>query len=155
MDGIQVLVHKDTRLVVPTPLQAKIVQWYHHYLLHPGHTRLEETIAATLYWPSLRSDVRRYVKGCDRCQKGKKRKRQKYGHLPPKTAETIPWHAVCVDLIGPYTIKGKDVVVMDRREAKGPSSRDSGHVTARSNARVTPSRDGSFRLGSAQPWQPG
>ena len=30
---------------------------------------------------------------------------KKYGHLPPKIAETTPWKRVNVDLIGPYTIK--------------------------------------------------
>jgi hypothetical protein len=33
---------------------------------------------------------------------------QKYGHLPPKRVITIPWKALCVDLIFPYTPKGKD-----------------------------------------------
>ena len=33
--------------------------------------------------------------------------RKKYGHLPPKKAETTPWKRVNVDLIGPYTIKSK------------------------------------------------
>ena len=28
-------------------------------------------------------------------------------------AVTIPWHTVCVDLIGPYTIKGKDGTILD------------------------------------------
>ncbi len=29
-------------------------------------------------------------------------------HLPPKLVITTPWKALCVDLIGPYTLKGKD-----------------------------------------------
>jgi hypothetical protein len=37
-----------------------------------------------------------------------KRYSQKYGHLPPKLAIRAPWKALCVDLIGPYTLKGKD-----------------------------------------------
>ena len=53
IDSTEVIVYKDTRLVVPMSLQAKVVQWYHHYLIHPGHTRIEETIAATLYWRLL------------------------------------------------------------------------------------------------------
>ena len=65
-----------------------------------------------MYWRSLRSDVRRHVKTCERCQKGKKRKRQ-YGKLPAKTAVVTPWQSVCVDLIGPYTLKGKDKTVLD------------------------------------------
>jgi hypothetical protein len=31
----------------------------------------------------------------------------KYGHLPCKEAEAEPWDRLCVDLIGPYTIKHK------------------------------------------------
>ena len=33
---------KNGKLVVPKTLQHKAVAWYHHYLCHPGHTRLEE-----------------------------------------------------------------------------------------------------------------
>ncbi len=32
------------RLVIPKPLQRRATIWYHHYLQHPGHTRLEETM---------------------------------------------------------------------------------------------------------------
>jgi hypothetical protein len=38
---------------------------------------------------------------------------QKYGHLPPKLVITTPWKALCVDLIGPYTLKGKDGLSID------------------------------------------
>ncbi len=37
-----------------------------------------------------------------------KRYSQEYGHVPPKLAITTPWAALSVDLIGPYTLKGKD-----------------------------------------------
>ena len=80
--------------------------------MYPNHTRLEETIAASMYWRSLRSDVSKHVKKCHSCQLGKKRKCH-YGRLPPKEAETTPWKSVCVDLIGPYTIKAKDDTVLD------------------------------------------
>jgi hypothetical protein len=35
---------KDGRLVIPKPLQVHAVKWYHHYLQHPGHTHLKETM---------------------------------------------------------------------------------------------------------------
>jgi hypothetical protein len=38
------------RLVIPKPLQSRAVMWYHHYLQHPGHTRLEETMKSAIYW---------------------------------------------------------------------------------------------------------
>ena len=45
-------------------------------------------------------------------QKGEKCK-QKYGKLLAKTAEIVPWKCVCTNLIGPYTLKGKDGSVLD------------------------------------------
>eukprot|EP00804_Cyclotella_cryptica_P012768 CCRYP_010543-RA/>CCRYP_010543-RA protein AED:0.56 eAED:0.37 QI:0/0/0/1/0/0/2/0/90 len=59
-------------------LQHHAVSWYHHYLQHPGHIRLKETL--------LRK-------------------------LPTKPSQTLD--VLCVDLIGPDTIKGKDGTVID------------------------------------------
>ncbi len=43
-----------------------------------------------------------------------KRHSQKYRHvLPPKLVITAPWEALCVDLIGPYTLNGKDSSSID------------------------------------------
>ncbi len=60
-----------------------------------------------MYWKDMRTTIRRYVKTCQSCQVNK-RHSQKYGYLPPKLVITTPWKALCVDLIGPYTLKGKD-----------------------------------------------
>jgi len=51
--------------------------------------------------------IRSILKSCKTCQINKKRS-LKYGHLPSKIVICIPCEALCVDLIGPYTIKGKD-----------------------------------------------
>ena len=37
----------------------------------------------------------------------------KYGKLPTKNVIRKPWEALCVDLIGPYTLKGRDGTNMD------------------------------------------
>jgi hypothetical protein len=43
---------------------------------------------------------------CQVCQMTKKEyTRKKYGLLPPKIAESDPWVMVCVDLVGPFTIR--------------------------------------------------
>jgi len=34
---------KEHKLVIPASLQHRAVSWYHQYLQHPGHSRLEET----------------------------------------------------------------------------------------------------------------
>ena len=54
----------------------------------------------------MRTDITRSVKGCLVCQKTKRQK-NKYVHLPAKTAEAISWDTLCVDLIGPYIIRRK------------------------------------------------
>ena len=55
-------------------------------------------------WPGLTQDVERLCSTCPVCQLTK-RERKKYGLLPPKIAESDPWVMVCVDLVGPFTIK--------------------------------------------------
>jgi hypothetical protein len=90
----------------------KAIAWYHHYLQHPGHTRLEETLKQVMYWTGMQTSVRQFVKQCKTCQVNK-RSKYSFGKLPPKLVLTIPWEALCVNLIGPYTIKGKDGTVIE------------------------------------------
>jgi hypothetical protein len=51
--------------------------------------------------------IRSLTMSCRSCQINKRRN-LKYGHLPPKTIITNPWECLCVNLIGPYTLKCKD-----------------------------------------------
>jgi hypothetical protein len=44
-------------LVLLKPLQSCAVMWYHLYLQHPGHTRLEETMKAGIYWKGMRNTL--------------------------------------------------------------------------------------------------
>eukprot|EP00804_Cyclotella_cryptica_P024252 CCRYP_012531-RA/>CCRYP_012531-RA protein AED:0.27 eAED:0.36 QI:0/0/0/1/0/0/2/0/417 len=104
--NVQVLC-KDGKLVIPQELQQRAVQWYHHYLQHPGTTRLEETLCAVMYLKGLRHSVSTFVKNCHKCQVNKRRQHT-YGKLPTKLVVSNPWEVLCVDLIGPYTLKGKD-----------------------------------------------
>jgi len=98
---------KDGKLVTPKVLQRRAVSWYHHYLHLPGHTRLKETLHAMMYWKGMRNTIRSYAKTCCTCQV-KKRHKHKYGKRPAKLVITNPWQALCVDLIEPYTLTGKD-----------------------------------------------
>eukprot|EP00804_Cyclotella_cryptica_P010824 CCRYP_008760-RA/>CCRYP_008760-RA protein AED:0.09 eAED:0.26 QI:0/0/0/1/0/0/2/0/511 len=106
------LLCKDGRMVIPKALQNRAVSWYHHYLQHPGHTRLEATLHSAMYWKGMRRTIRSNVKNCRICQVNKRHK-HKYGKLPAKLVITNPWEALCVDLIGPYTLKGKDGTEID------------------------------------------
>ncbi len=55
----------------------------------------------------MRNLIRSHTKTCKTCQVNK-RKKQKYGKIPTKQVITAPWEYLCVDLIGPYTLRGKD-----------------------------------------------
>jgi hypothetical protein len=105
-------VYKDGRLVILKPLQVHAVKWYRHYLQHPGHTCLKETMKAAKYWKGMHATNWSLTKSCRSCQINK-RQSCKYGHLPPKTVITNPWECLCVHLIDPYTLKGKDDLQID------------------------------------------
>ena len=78
---LQLVENESGGLVIPKPLQRHATMWYHHYLQHPGHTRLEETMKSAIYWKGMRITIRSITKSCKSCQVKKKRT-QKYGHLP-------------------------------------------------------------------------
>ena len=100
------IIYYNDRITVPKTLQKRILNWYHEILMHPGINRTELTIRQHFTWPKLHAEVEEVCKKCTTCQLTKKTK-QKYGHLPPKKAEAIPWDTLCIDLIGPYKIDKK------------------------------------------------
>ena len=100
------------KMLIPSSLQKRVIDWYHSYLGHPGINRTELTINQHLWWPKMRNQITKSVQLCPICQRNK-RQRKKYGYLPPKEAEAIPWDKVCVDTIGPLKIrrKGKSTLI--------------------------------------------
>jgi hypothetical protein len=102
------VVCKDGRMINPKPLQRGAVLWCH------------PTTCSTHDTPNLKRQLKLQCTGracapqsgqqqshADHAKSIRKQK-LKYGHLPSKIVITIPWRALCVDLIGPYTLKGKD-----------------------------------------------
>ncbi len=60
-----------------------------------------------MYWKGMHTTIRRFAKSCRSCQVNKGHS-LRYRHVPPKLVITSPWRVLCVDLVGPYTFKGKD-----------------------------------------------
>jgi hypothetical protein len=102
----EILICMNDKIVIPNKLQKTIVSWYHTQLCHPGETRTEQSIRQHFWFTNLREVVHEVCKKCIICQRTKL-SFKKYGHLPAKVAESEPWEILCVDLIGPYTIKRK------------------------------------------------
>ena len=111
MEDTQVLC-TGKAMVLPTALRHRAISWYHHYLQHPRASRLEETVCAAMYWAGMRTTILKYVKNCHKCQVHKQHKKQVW-QVAHETCDTNPWQALCVDLIGPYTLKGKDKTEFD------------------------------------------
>jgi hypothetical protein len=66
------VVCKDSRMIIPKPLQRHAALWFHHYLQHPGHTCLEEKMKATMYWKGMHTSIRSITKSCKTYQVNKK-----------------------------------------------------------------------------------
>ncbi len=48
---------KKGKLMIPASLRHRAFAWYHHYLQHPGHSCLEETMRSVMYWKGVRNTV--------------------------------------------------------------------------------------------------
>ena len=105
-DKTRTVICHNNKIVIPVELQRRVVEWYHLQLCHPGENQTEQTIRQHFWWKSLRDDVHDVCTKCHVCQKTKKTSKH-YGKLPEKEAESEPWQKLCVDLIGPYSIKRK------------------------------------------------
>ena len=46
---IHSLICRKDKIVIPNPLQVRLVEWYHNTLCHPGETRTELSISQHLY----------------------------------------------------------------------------------------------------------
>ena len=97
------LIFRNNKICLPSALQKKTVDWYHEILCHTRETLTEHTLHQHFDCKGLRTTVHDVCNKCPTLQRAKTTN-QKYGKLPPKQAETIPWDTLCVDLIDPYTI---------------------------------------------------
>ena len=82
VEGTEVLTY-NKKLYVPINLRKKVLQWYHHYLCHPGTTWLVQTLWQTMVWPGISGDCEKFTKTCEKFQCYKKTS-TKYGKLPGK-----------------------------------------------------------------------
>jgi hypothetical protein len=96
------LITRDDKIVIPSGMTQEVTEWYHENLLHPGEKRLELTLRQHFTFIGLGPMTKRVCKACNVCR-SLKANHKKYGKLPPKEPELIPWHTLCIDLIGPYT----------------------------------------------------
>lgn len=91
------------KLVVPLE-SRKTLLIENHDKPHAGHLGFYKTynrMRRFYFWPTLRKDVEKYVRGCETCQVFKTERRKGAGEMRAKKDLTPPWTMVATDIIGP------------------------------------------------------
>jgi len=82
-------------------LRQQIIQM--HYDLpfagHPGQWKTYELVSRNYWWPGMTTFVKKYVMGCDMCQRIKNCPQQPFGPLVPNKVPNRPWEIISTDLI--------------------------------------------------------
>jgi len=115
------LVLKEERVYVPKDEKLRVeIIWLHHDTLIAGHGRqwkMVELVTRNYWWPGVTKEVKRYVEGCDQCQRMKNRMEILAGKLRPNQIPERLWQHILVDFITKLLVsKGHDsiLVVCDR-----------------------------------------
>ena len=82
-------------------LRRRIVHIHHDLPSagHPGRMKTYELVSRNYWWPSMSIFVKKYVAGCDICQRMKNHPQQPYGPLMPNPVPHGPWEIISIDLI--------------------------------------------------------
>jgi len=66
------IVYVDGRIYIPNnqKIRERILQENHKLvnIRHPGQQRMMELIKWNYWWPGIKTDVKKYVQGCFKCQ---------------------------------------------------------------------------------------
>jgi len=97
------LVLKERRVYVPKDekLRVEIIRLHHDTPIagHEGQWKMVELVTRNYWWPGVTKEVKRYVEGCDQCQRMKNRAEMPAGKLRPNQVPERPWQYISVDFI--------------------------------------------------------
>ena len=118
VDGIM---YKEGKVYVPKDerLRAEIIRLHHDTPVggHGGQWKTVELVTRNFWWPGITKEVKRYVEGCNACQRNKNRTEQPAGKLMPNSIPEKPWTHILADFITKLPLaQGYDsiLVVVDR-----------------------------------------
>jgi len=97
------LVLKEGRVYVLKDEELRVeIIWLHHntpIVEHGGQWKTVELDTRNYWWPGVMKKVKRYVEGCDQCQRMKNRVEMPAGKLRPNEVPERPWQYILVDFI--------------------------------------------------------
>ena len=125
-------------------LRLELLRLHHDTRLagHQGRWKTLELISRNYWWPGMTIDVKKYVQGCDICQRNKPSRQPKFGLLQPNEVPAGLWETFTIDIIThlPESIdtygntRTAIVVVVDRFSKRAHFFADDDHVSAASIA---------------------
>ena len=81
VEGCFLIVTKEKgQIVAPNAIQSEILKWIHECYMHPGISRMYNSIKEMFWWKGMFKDVAEYVDSCEVCRVNKVNKK-KYGLL--------------------------------------------------------------------------
>jgi len=113
--------YKEGKVYVPKDdqLRMKIIRLHHDTLVggHGKQWKTVELVTRDFWWPGITKEVKRYVEGCDACQRNKNHTEQLAGKLMPNSILEKSWTHILADFITKLPLaQGYDLilVVVDR-----------------------------------------
>ena len=117
-DGLML---KEGKVYVPKDekLRAEVIRLHHDTPVggHGGQWKTAELVTRNFWWPGVTREVKRYVEGCDACQRNKNRTQPPAGKLMPNSIPEKAWTHISADFITKLPLaQGYDsiLVVVDR-----------------------------------------
>jgi len=100
-------------------LRVEIIRLHHDTPMggHRGQWKTAEMVTQNFWWPGVTREVKRYVEGCDACQRNKNRTEQPAGKLMPNSIPNKAWTYILANFITKLPLaQGYDsiLVVVDR-----------------------------------------
>lgn len=91
------------QLIVPEMYREDVMKLAHESLMagHMATSRTTSRILSEFYWPGVESDVKRFCRSCDICQRTVPKGRQIRAPLGKTPVIDVPFRRVAVDLVGP------------------------------------------------------
>ena len=95
--------HIITQVVVPKQYRKQVMQMAHENLLggHQGAKKTTEKILTNFFWPGINSDITRYCRSCDVCQRTLSKGRVTKVPLGKMPLIEVPFERIAVDIVGP------------------------------------------------------
>ena len=97
------VMYKKRKVYVPKDnmLRAEIIRLHHNTPVegYRGQWKMVELVTRNFWWLGVTKEVKRYVEGCDSCQRNKNCTKQLAGKLMPNSIPEKPWAHISADFI--------------------------------------------------------